>query len=120
MDIMHVPGKQYKNADALLRLPVEGETTTSDALLTMAATQPTDEGPETTNTSGSVTSTQADTVIQIDMAPELHKTIQRALPSDHALGAMYRDILKRIKESTDTPITTRKSFRIDIEAKLLY
>lgn len=103
MEIFHKPGKEHHNADALSRLTATA-TTTAEAMAT------TTSDPEWR-------------IDVVEIQPAFQQAIMKALPDDTRLGSIYKDILKRIESTTnqeDGPTTTRESFRVDPETKLMY
>jgi hypothetical protein len=57
------------------------------------------------------------------MTDEMRRSIVRALPKDTRLSSIYNDIIKRSRDTSnheDGPVTTRGSFRVDLDSKLMY
>lgn len=102
MEIIHKAGKEHRNADALSRLA------TASSVLTTRATSTQDEDWR---------------MNIVEIQPEFRQMMADALPKDPRLGSIYRDIMTRIKKTEQEeggPITTRESFRIDMDTKLMY
>lgn len=152
MEIVHKPGKEHRNADALSRLA--NVTTTAKSTADVMRVDPVfgrlyneirhGKSPHTFNRHTHIFSIDQQDHLHhhlrgltqlclpldaewradlVQMTKKFRDEMVQALPKDPRLGSIYNDICKRIKDTRQTdqgPITTRESFRVDMDTKLMY